>query len=336
MNASSSLPASALRAIIAPYAHADWRRSIFQLTTTLGCFVAVCAASYLLYPISWLISLALAPLGGGLLVRLFALQHDCTHGSFFASQRANVWAGRLCSLFTVTPFLGWGRLHLLHHAEWNDLHRSDLSDIYSACLTVREYKALPRGKRLAYRLPRHPLFAIFLLPPLIFALLLRLPLDTPRTMMRARRSIFLTDAALLALYGGLALLLGWQRVLVVQLPIVAAGSMFGCWVLYVMHHFDGSRWLAPGEWDYAEASLAGSSWLAFPRILHWLSGNLGVHHVHHLNARIPNYNLETAAEALQARHPILPVSLSAALRATSLALWDEDARRLVSFREAAA
>ena len=336
MNAPSSLSASALRAIIAPHARADWRRSVFQLTTTLGCFFSVCAAAYLLYPISWLISLALTSLGGALLVRLFALQHDCTHGSFFSSRRANVWAGRLCSLFTVTPFLGWGRLHLLHHADWNNLHRSDLSDIYSACLTVREYNALPRGKRLAYRLPRHPLFAIVLLPPLIFALLLRLPLDTPRTMVNARRSIYLTDAALVALYGGLALLLGWERVLMVQLPIVAAGSFFGCWILHVMHHFDDSRWLTAGEWDFVEASLAGSSWLGFPRVLHWLSGNLGIHHVHHLNARIPNYNLATASQALQVSHPMQRVSLRAALRAPWLTLWDEDARRLVSFREAAA
>jgi omega-6 fatty acid desaturase (delta-12 desaturase) len=335
MNGSSS-PGSALRAIIAPFARADRHRSLVQLATSLGCFFSVCAAAYLLYPISWLISLALAPLGGALLVRLFSIQHDCTHGSFFASRRANVWTGRLCSLFTVTPFLGWGRLHLVHHAEWNDLHRSDLSDIYSACLTVREYQALPRGRRLLYRLSRHPLLAIVLLPPLIFVLLLRMPLDTPRTMVRERRSFHLTNVALVVLYGALAVLLGWQRVLMVQLPILVAGTILGCWVLYVQHHFDAARWLAPGEWDFVEASLAGSSWAGLPRVLHWLTGNLTIHHVHHLNARIPNYSLDAASRALQGRYPMQPFGLRAALAAPWLALWDEDARRLVSFRQAAA
>jgi omega-6 fatty acid desaturase (delta-12 desaturase) len=195
---------------------------------------------------------------------------------------------------------------------------------------------LPRGRRLLYRLSRHPLLAIVLLPPLIFVLLLRLPLDTPRTMVRERRSFHLTNVALVVLYGALAVLLGWQRVLMVQLPILAAGTILGCWVLHVQHHFDTARWLAPGEWDFVEASLAGSSWASLPRVLHWLTGNLTIHHVHHLNARIPNYSLDAASRALQGRYPMQPFGLRAALAAPWLALWDEDARRLVSFRQAAA
>ncbi len=336
MNASSSPPGSALRAVIAPYARADRRRSLLQLAISLGCFFAACAAAYLLYPISWLIPLALAPLTGALLLRLFSIQHDCTHGAFFASRRANIWTGRLCSLFTLTPFLGWGRLHLLHHAACNDLHRSDLGDIYSACLTVREYRELPRGRRLLYSLPRHPLLAIVVLPPLIFLLLLRVPLDTPRNLVRERRSVHLTNAGLVMVYGVLALLLGWERVLMVQLPVVVAGSILGGWVLYAQHHFDKACWAAPGEWDFVEASLTGSSWLGLPRPLHWLTGNMGIHHVHHLNARIPNYSLAMANRALLARCPMQPLGLRAALRAPQLALWDEDTRRLVSVRDVAA
>jgi omega-6 fatty acid desaturase (delta-12 desaturase) len=323
-----------LRAIIAPYARSDRRRSIVQLITSLGLFLAVCATAYVVYPLSWLISLTLALPAGGLLVRLFSIQHDCTHGSFFASRRANVWTGRLCSLFTVTPFLGWSRLHLLHHTRWNDLQRSDLADIYSACLTVREYRALPRGRRLLYRVSRHPLMSIVLLPPLIFALVLRLPLDTPRSLVHEHRSFHLTNAALAALYGALALALGWERVLVVQLPAVAVASIFGCWLLTVHHHFDKTRWLAPQEWDYVEASVAGSSWLDVPKAVHWLTGNLGLHHVHHLNARIPNYRLAAATAALQARWPTEPVDLGGMLAGPRLALWDEDAGRLVSFGKA--
>ncbi len=334
MSASASPPGSELRAIVAPYTRADRRRSFFQLATSLSLFIAVCAAAYAVYPTSWLLSLALAVPAGGLLLRLFSIQHDCTHGSFFASRRANVWAGRLCSLLTVTPFLGWSRLHLLHHAQWNDLQRGDLADIFSACLTVREYRALPRGRRLLYRLPRHPLMSIVLLPPLIFALILRLPLDTPRSLVNEHRSFHLTNLALAGLYGALALVLGWEPVLVVQLPAVAIASIFGCWVLTVHHHFDRACWRPPETWDYVEASLAGSSWLAAPKIVHWLTGNLAIHHVHHLNTRIPNYHLAEASTALQARWPTEQVSLKSALAAPWLTLWDEEAGRLVGFRQA--
>jgi omega-6 fatty acid desaturase (delta-12 desaturase) len=336
MITSSSRRDTELRSIVSPYAGGNRRDSLAQLATSIGPFIAVCAASYLAYPHSWLISLALALPAGGLLLRIFAIQHDCTHGSFFASQRANRWAGRACSLVTLTPFATWRRLHLLHHGTWNDLHRSDLSDIYSACLTVSEYRALPPARRLLYRLPRHPLFAIVLLPPLIFLLLFRLPFDTPRELRRERRSVWLTDLGLALLYGALALLLGWERVLVVQLPALIVGSFGGAWMLSLQHHFEGARWATPAEWDYVEVSLAGSSWLALPGVLHWFTGNLGFHHVHHLNPRIPNYHLRAAHEALQPHHPAQPLGLGGALRGPWLALWDEEARRLVSIRQAAA
>ncbi len=328
-------PTAELRSLVAPYARADHRRSLWQLVTSLGAFVAICAASYLAYRVSPLLSLVLAIPGAGLVLRLFALQHDCSHGSFFASRRANQWAGRLCSLITLTPFAAWQRLHLQHHANWNDLHRSDLSDIYSACLTVREYRALPTRRRLLYALPRHPLLAIVVLPPIIFLLLLRLPIDTARSE-RAYWSFWATDAAIAALYGTLGLLLGWQRMLVVQLPIIVVASMFGAWMLTLQHHFEGARWATEADWDYVEASLAGSSWLDLPPLLHWLTGDLGYHHVHHLNQRIPNYRLRAAHEALQPHHPAKPLGLSGALRGPWLALWDQEARRLVSIREAAA
>jgi len=336
MTTCSSRPGTELRAIVTPFAGAERRRSLVQLVTSFGPFFAVCGAAYLAYPVSWLISLALALPAGALLLRVFSIQHDCTHGSFFASRRANRWAGFACSLFTLTPFAAWGRLHLLHHAAWNDLHRSDLSDIYSACLTVREYRALPRRRRLLYRLPRHPLCAIVLLPPLIFLLLFRVPFDTPRELPGERRSIWLTDLGLVALYGGLALLLGWERVLMVQLPALMVGSIAGAWMLSLQHHFEGARWSAPGEWDYVEVSLTGSSWLGLPKFLHRLTGNLGYHHVHHLNTRIANYNLPAASAALQTRYPVHPIGLAGALRGPWLTLWDDGAGRLVSFRDSAA
>ena len=191
-----------IRRVAASFAKPDGRRSALQLITAFGPFLAGCTAMYLVLPWSWLATLALAVPTGLLLVRVFIVQHDCGHGSFFASRRANIWVGRACSLITMTPYANWARQHGLHHADWNNLDRTGGgSDIYSACLTVEEYLALSPGRRLLYRLPRHPLVANILLPPLVFLVLYRVPFDTPRSWVRERHSVYFTDAALVAMFG---------------------------------------------------------------------------------------------------------------------------------------
>jgi acyl-lipid omega-6 desaturase (Delta-12 desaturase) len=308
-----------------------------QLVTSFGPFLAGSAAMYLVLPISYLLTLALAVPTGALLVRVFIVQHDCGHGSFFASRRANTVVGRLCSLFTLTPYANWSRQHALHHADWNNLDRAGGgSDIYSACLTVREYLAMPPWQRFFYRLPRHPLIANVLLPPVVFLLLYRLPFDTPRGWVRERRSVYLTDAALICLYGALIGLLGWQPVLLVHLPIMVVASIVGVWLFSLQHRFETAHWTAKGEWHFVEAALYGASWFRLPRVLHWLTGNIGFHHVHHLNPRVPNYRLSDAHEAVHAVHPVPPLSLWRGLAATFLTLWDEQRGRLVRFRDAVA
>ena len=289
---------------------------------------------YLVFPISAFFSLALAVPTGLLLVRIFIVQHDCGHGSFFASARANITVGRLCSLITLTPFGNWARQHSLHHGNWSNLDRRTGADIYSACLTVREYLALPRWQRLRHRLPRHPLIANLLLPPLVFLLLYRVPFDTPRRWRRERLSVHLTNLTLVALFGTLAVLLGWQRVLTVEVSVMVVASIVGVWLFSVQHRFDTAQWTRREEWDPLVASLEASSWLKLPRALRWLTGNIGFHHVHHLNPRVPNYRLAAAHDAVQRVCPIKPLSLLRALRAPRLALWDEAGRRLVSFADA--
>jgi omega-6 fatty acid desaturase (delta-12 desaturase) len=308
---------------------------VLQLLTSFGPFIAACAAMYLVYPISPYLGVALAVPAGALLVRVFIVQHDCGHGSFLPSSRANALVGRACSLLTMTPFASWARQHSLHHGHWSSLEPRPGADLYSACLTVREYLSLTRRQRMLHRLPRHPLIANLLLPPLVFIVLYRLPFDTPRRWVRERRSIALTNGALLAFLSALVLLLGWQRVVVLHLSVMLTASILGVWLFSLQHRFETARWTARGNWDPVEAAMAGSSWFNLPRVLHWLTGNIGFHHVHHLNPRVPNYRLRAAHEAIQALWPIAPLSLRGGLAAPWLTLWDEEKQRLVSFRTAA-
>jgi len=309
-------------------------KGILQLLTSFGPFIAACMLMYLVYPISPMIGVALALPAGILLVRVFIVQHDCGHGSFFASTRANLLVGCACSVFTMTPFVCWARQHSLHHGNWSNLDRRAGADLYSACLTVREYLALSRWQRLLHRLPRHPLIANVVLPPLVFLVLYRVPFDTPRRWARERRSVHLTNAALLSMLGGLVLVFGWQEVLVIHLPIMVVASIVGVWLFSLQHRFETARWARHGAWDPSDASMEGSSWFRLPRLLNWLTGNIGFHHIHHLNPRVPNYHLGAAHDAVQAVWPVTPLSLAGGLRAPWLTLWDEKTERLVTFRDA--
>ena len=325
--------AGAARAAAAVFARPVWAQGALQLLTSFGPFLAACVAMHLVYRSSPLIALALAVPTGALLVRVFIVQHDCGHGSFFASRRANTVVGRLCSIITLTPFANWARQHSLHHGNWATIDPRQGSDLYSACLTVDEYRALTPWRRALYRLPRHPLVAHLLLPPLVFLLLYRVPFDTPRNWVRERQSVWLTNGTLAAMFGALALLVGWGEVLLVHVSIMAVGSILGVWLFSLQHRFETAHWMRKAEWNAADASLRGSSWLALPRPLHWLTGNIGFHHVHHLNPLVPNYRLSSAHDAVQALCPVPPLSLRSGLRAPWLTLWDEAAGRLVGFRD---
>ena len=323
-----------VRRAAAAFAKPDNRKSALQLVTSFGPFLAGCLAMHLVAPLSWSATLALAMPTGALLVRVFIVQHDCGHGSFFASTRANSLVGRMCSLITMTPFANWSHQHSLHHADWNNLDRKGGSDIYSACLTVDEYLALSRWRRFLHRLPRHPLIANIVFPPMVFVLLYRVPFDTPRAWVRERWSVHLTNAALVCLFGTLLLLLGWHQVLLVHLPIMVVASILGVWLFSLQHRFETAHWTVRSEWSFVDAALRGSSWFNLPRPLHWLTGNIGFHHIHHLNPRVPSYRLAEAHHAVQALRPVVPLSLGHGLTASLLTLWDERRGRLVRFRDA--
>jgi len=313
-------------------------RSLGQLATSFGGFVATCTAMYLCLAVSLWITLPISVLAAGFLVRIFIIQHDCGHGSFFISRRANDVIGSLCGLMTLTPYAFWRRQHARHHGSWNNLDRRAASglDIYSSCMTVAEYRALERWRRYLVRLTNHPIVANLLLPPLVFVILYRVPFDAAKGWRRERRGIYLTNLALVALIGSLGLALGYGHVAAVQLPIMVIASIVGVWLFSIQHRFEHAQWMPDASWSFAVASLGGTSYLRLPRLLQWFTGNIGFHHVHHVNPRIPNYRLEECHNADVGFQLASTLTLRTALQASRYALWDSDLERLVPFRFAAA
>lgn len=320
------------RLSLAPFQAPALGSSLAQMATSFGGFFGACIAMYLLAGLSYWLALPLALPAAGFLVRIFIIQHDCGHGSFFRSRRANHAPGVACSLLTLAPYASWRRHHAGHHAVWNNLDRRESGvDIYSSCLTVAEYRALGPGRRLLYRATRHPLVANLLLPPLVFLLLYRVPFDMPRSWGRERRALYATNAALVALFGGLGLAVGFDALLAVQLPVILLASIIGVWLFSVQHRFEETLWARRDRWRYAEAAIRGSSYLRLPALLRWFTGNIGFHHVHHLNPRIPNYRLQACHEANAALEAAPVLTLRTALAAWRYALWDEDRGRMVRF-----
>lgn len=330
MTGSSDL--AALRAQTAKFRTPTIAASAGQLASAFVPLIALYGAMYWLvlhgHSVWW--ALALAPIAAGLIVRIFIFQHDCGHGSFWKSAAANRWTGLACSVFTLTPYENWRRQHAGHHLHWNDLdNRNSGTDIYSTCLTLTEFKALTRRQRTFYRFVWNPFVALIMLPPVVFLLLYRLPFDTPADWTRERRSVHITNAALIVMFGVLIWVFGWQTVLIAHLPAAVLAAIVGVWMFSLQHRFEDALWAREGAWNARDASLAGSSHLVLPRVLQWVTGNIGYHHIHHLDPRVPNYRLE-ACHNSDARFDAAPtVSLWQGLSAMRYCLWDETRARLI-------
>jgi len=317
---------------LAPYARPDLARSLLDLATSVVPYLALSLAMYMALQVSYLLVLAIALPAAGFLVRTFIVFHDCSHGSFLPSKRANAWLGTVLGLFVYSPFLRWRHDHAIHHASSGDLDRRGGGDVHM--LTVAEYHALtPRG-RLAYRVFRNPL-VMFGVGPIV-ALLVGPRLVARNARPRMRRSVIGTNIALGVLVAALCLLIGWSEFLLIQAPTVMLAGSAGIWLFYVQHQFEDAYWEDTGNWSYADAALRGSSYLKLPRVLQFFSGNIGLHHVHHLNARIPNYNLQRAHDENAIFHGVPTLSLLDGLRAVRLKLWDEERRQMVTFAQARA
>jgi omega-6 fatty acid desaturase (delta-12 desaturase) len=315
---------------LAPYAHARLGRSLLDLATSVVPYLALSYAMYLALGVSYLLVLLISIPAAGFLVRTFIIFHDCSHGSFLPSKRANAWMGVVLGLLVYSPFLRWRHDHAIHHATSGDLDRRGGGDVRT--LTVTEYNALSGRSRLGYRLFRNPLVMFGIGP--IFALLIGPRLVARDARPRMRRSVIWTNIALAVCVAGLCLLMGWKAFLLVQAPTVMLAGSAGIWLFYVQHQFEDAYWEDTSEWTYADAALRGSSYLKLPRMLQFFSGNIGLHHVHHLNARIPNYNLQRAHDENSIFDGVPVLSLKDGLHSVRLKLWDEDSGRLVTFAQA--
>jgi acyl-lipid omega-6 desaturase (Delta-12 desaturase) len=320
------------RETLAPYARPHLGRSALDIVTSVVPYLLLTAAAYLLLDISYLLVLALLVPTAGFLVRTYILFHDCAHGSFLPSRRANSWLGAACALLVFTPFQRWQHQHAVHHATSGDLDRRGVGDVPT--LTVAEYQGLPWRQRLGYRLFRNPLVMFGIGP--VYAMILAPRWISRSERRRLRLSVLRTNLALAALIGGVVWLVGWQEYLLVQLPPALLAGSVGVWLFYVQHQFEDAYWEDSDSWSYADAALRGSSHLKLPKVLQFFTGNIGLHHVHHLSVRVPNYNLQRAHDANPIFHDVPTLSLWDGLRAVRLKLWDEDHARLVTFAEARA
>ncbi len=316
-----------------PYARPVMWRSLLDLVTSVVPYLALSVGMYYLLDVSYWLVLALALPTSGFLVRTFIVFHDCTHGSFMPSKRANEWVGAFCGLLVFAPFQRWRHQHAMHHASSGDLERRGDGDVPT--LTVEEYRALGWRGRLGYRLFRNPL-VMFTIGP-IYSMMIGPRYISRSARPRLRRSVMRTNLALLVMIGGLCWLIGWESYLLIQAPTVLLAGTTGVWLFYVQHQFEDAYWEQADGWSYADAALRGSSYLRLPKVLQFFTGNIGLHHVHHLNARVPNYNLQRAHDNNPIFHDVPKLSLLDGLKAVRYKLIDtENGGRMVGFSAARA
>ncbi len=313
--------------IVRKYQQPSLRLAIWQLVNTLGTYTLVWAAIYWSLSVSWWLTVPLAILNGAVLVRAFIIFHDCGHGSFFKARWANDVVGFVTGMLNFTPYHHWRWEHSLHHASSGDLDRRGTGDVWT--MTVDEYLASPRWRRLVYRGSRNPIFLLVLAPFLLFIVRERWPSANANA--RERLSVWGMNLAIAAMVGTMSWIFGWKAYLLVQLIVSMVGGGIGVWMFYVQHQFDGAYWDRGESWDYATAALQGSSYFHLPPILQWFTGNIGFHHIHHLSPRIPNYHLERCHKSHPEFQKVNSLTLWSSFRSISCHLWDERGRRMVSF-----
>ena len=315
--------------LTAEYQKPDTLRSVWQLVNSIVPYLFLWYVMYRSLEVSYWLTLALAVPAAGFLIRIFILFHDCCHGSFFRSKRANDIAGFFTGVLTFTPYDRWRREHSMHHATAGDLDRRDLGgEIWT--LTVDEYLASPLRTRLAYRLYRSPLVMLTIGP--LFLFLFNHRFSSREARKRERHNVYWTNLGVFAFIAVLVALMGPRAYLMIQLPIMIFGGAAAVWLFYVQHQYEGVYWERHDQWDYSTAAIEGSSYYKLPRILHWFTGNIGYHHIHHLSPRVPNYLLPKCHEENPALAPSRPLTLLASLKSLRLRLWDEEHRRMVGFR----
>jgi len=314
------------QAIVAKYSAPDVWRSIWQAVNSIVPFLAMWYLMYLSLSVSYWLTLVLALPTAGFVVRIFIILHDCGHGSFFKSQRANDTLGFFAGLLTLTPYAHWRHDHAIHHSTSGDLDRRGVGDVLT--LTVAEYLEMPWYKKIGYRLMRNPYILFTIVSFMLFVFAQRFWSEQAGP--RERASVIWTNLALAGIVAVLCALIGWQAFLLVEVPVMFLACSAGVWLFYVQHNFDGTYWQRHDKWEYFKAGMEGSSFYKLPGILQWFSGNIGFHHIHHLSPKIPNYKLEQAFNENKL-FQIKPVTIGISLKSLAYRLWDEEKKKLVGF-----
>lgn len=315
---------------VSKYAQPDYRKAFWQIANTLLPYIGLWALMIItvLYGLPFWTTLLLTVPAAGFLVRLFILFHDCCHGAFFPSRRANRVLGYIAGILTFTPFEDWQRTHVIHHSASGNLDRRGAGDIWT--LTVEEYLSASWLKRLAYRLFRNPLVLFGIVPLVLFLIIQRFPSSGAKK--RERNSVIYTNIAIAAIITVMSFTLGFQNYVLIQLPIIIMAATAGMWLFYVQHQYEGVYWARQQNWDLTCSGLEGSSYYKLPKVLQWIVGNIGLHHIHHVRANIPNYNLQRCYNEVPVLQAVTPITLRKSLKSLWLNLWDEQKQKLVSFR----
>jgi len=319
--------------MVAHYQQPNMHKSIWQVLNSFGGLCLSLALMVMSLQIGYGLTLLLSLPAAGFLMRIFIIQHDCGHGSFFKSRRANELVGALASIFTLIPYKYWRKCHAVHHAHHAELEERGIGDIWT--MTVTEYQQAPGWKRAIYLIYRNPFFLFGIAPTINFVVLTRFAIGgEPGWHNGERASVWWTNLAIAGWVTLASLLLGFTTVVLVYLPVIAIASSVGTWLFYVQHQFEDTYWENTPEWDYTLAALKGSSYYKLPLVLQWFTGNIGFHHLHHLSPRIPNYNLQACHEQNPALQQVVQLTLKSSLQTAWLTLWDEKQRKLVTLREA--
>jgi acyl-lipid omega-6 desaturase (Delta-12 desaturase) len=314
-----------------PYGRADARKAWAQIANTLLPYFALWAVmiTTMRLGLPYIVTLLLAVIAAGFLIRTFILFHDCCHGSFFRSRRGNRIFGYVTGILAFTPFDQWRFSHATHHATAGNLDRRGTGDVWT--MTLKEYKDAPSWKRLAYRIFRHPLVMFGLGPLMSFVISQRFAPKSASK--RGRYSVALTNVALLLIMVLAWATIGLRTYLLIQMPVVLIAAMMGIWLFYIQHQYPDVYWTSDAAWDPVRAAMEGSSYYKLPKVLQWISGNIGIHHIHHLRPAIPNYHLQACYDGVPQAQTVKPLTLADSLKCLGLALYDEDQRRLIRFRD---
>ena len=327
LDAGNVRPAQDWMKILARYRKPSHSRSIFEIIITSVLFVAFWIAALLAFSISYWLTLLFCIPASAFLLRLFIIQHDCGHRAFFNSRDVNDWVGRVIGIITFTPYDVWRRKHAIHHATSGNLDKRGVGDIDT--LTVGEYKAMTPWRRYIYRLYRHPFVLFVIGPAYLFLLQHRLPIGMMREGFKPWISAMATNLGIAALAAVMVWLVGWRPLLLIHLPIVLLTASIGVWLFYIQHQFEDTFWAEGHAWNHQEAALYGSSHYDLPGILPWITGNIGIHHVHHLYSRIPFYRLPQVLRDYPELADVQRVTLRESFKYAKLRLWDERNGRLV-------